>query len=241
MSLSPVAPCSGDRGDPPDATAPRCRGLCAAGGGPVCSTPSRIAGPGHAAGVDAPSAGRWHTVADPHRRPWRHVPERYGPWGRVYDLFRRRRRDGTRAQILTPLQAAPDAKGLITWEIDVGSTVRRAHPPARRRCSEKGDLQKEPPGGVFIEPTDRGLGHQVRQARRDGRLGKTCACSDTSITSIPATTPCSTGRKRRAPIPELPALADSSAAEEAEAVRKILALTVQVERKAHRYLDFNGD
>ncbi|MEY2230544.1 hypothetical protein [Streptomyces sp. BF23-30] len=42
-------------------------------------------------------------------------------------------------------------------------------------------------------------------------------------------------------IPELRALADSSAAEEAEAVHKILALTVQVERKAHRYLVFNGD
>ncbi|MFD0123125.1 transposase [Streptomyces virginiae] len=181
---------------------------------------------------------RWRTRTG---APWRHVPERYGPWGRVYDLFRRRRRDGTWAQILTPLQAAPDAKSLITWEIDVGSTVSRAHPPACRRCSEKGDLQKGPPGGVFIEPTDQGLGHQVRQARRDGRLGKTCACSDTSITSIPATTPCSTGRKRRAPIPELRALVDSSAAEEAEAVHKILALTVQVERKAHRYLDFNGD
>ncbi|MFF5781373.1 hypothetical protein ACFY7Y_31180 [Streptomyces virginiae] len=42
-------------------------------------------------------------------------------------------------------------------------------------------------------------------------------------------------------IPELRALVDGSAAEEAEAVHKILALTVQVERKAHRYLDFNGD
>ncbi|MFB6513435.1 transposase [Streptomyces virginiae] len=76
---------------------------------------------------------RWRTRTG---APWRHVPERYGPWGRVYDLFRRRRRDGTRAQILTPLQAAPDAKGLITWGVDVGSTVRRGHPPACRRCSE---------------------------------------------------------------------------------------------------------
>ncbi|MCX5174366.1 hypothetical protein OG523_00655 [Streptomyces virginiae] len=41
-------------------------------------------------------------------------------------------------------------------------------------------------------------------------------------------------------IPDLRALADSSAAEEAEAVHEVLALTVQVERKAHRYLVFNG-
>ncbi|MCT9094023.1 transposase [Streptomyces sp. ASQP_92] len=27
--------------------------------------------------------------------PWRDVPERYGPWGRVYDLFRRWQRDST--------------------------------------------------------------------------------------------------------------------------------------------------
>ncbi|MFI8277973.1 transposase [Streptomyces sp. NPDC085929] len=26
--------------------------------------------------------------------PWRDVPERYGPWDRAYDLFRRWQRDG---------------------------------------------------------------------------------------------------------------------------------------------------
>lgn len=39
---------------------------------------------------------------------------------------------------------------------------RRLHglqdPSARRRGVEKGDLQKEPPGGVFLEPADHGLG-----------------------------------------------------------------------------------
>lgn len=34
---------------------------------------------------------------------------------------------------------------------------------------------------------------------------------------------------------------NGSAAEEAEAVHEILTLTAQVERKAHRYLVFNGD
>lgn len=42
-------------------------------------------------------------------------------------------------------------------------------------------------------------------------------------------------------VPELRALADGSNADEAEAVHEILALTAQVERKAHRYLVFNGD
>ncbi|MGW0952981.1 transposase [Streptomyces sp. NPDC002545] len=39
---------------------------------------------------------------------------------------------------------------------------RRLHrvpgPPARRRGEEKGELQKEPPGGVTVEPDDHGLG-----------------------------------------------------------------------------------
>ncbi|GFE16778.1 hypothetical protein Sgleb_48250 [Streptomyces glebosus] len=42
-------------------------------------------------------------------------------------------------------------------------------------------------------------------------------------------------------VPELRALAEDAAAEEAEAVQEILALVAQVERKAHRYLVFNGD
>ncbi|MGW1958629.1 transposase [Streptomyces sp. NPDC001920] len=37
---------------------------------------------------------------------WRDVPKRYGPWPRVYDLFRRWQRDGMGKRILTALQAA---------------------------------------------------------------------------------------------------------------------------------------
>ncbi|MER5499805.1 transposase [Streptomyces sp. NPDC002561] len=36
---------------------------------------------------------RWRTRTG---APWSDVPQRYGPWGRVYDLFRRRQRDGVR-------------------------------------------------------------------------------------------------------------------------------------------------
>src|SRR5215213_8700548 len=67
---------------------------------------------------------RWRTRTG---APWRDVPARYGPWQTVYGLFRRWQRDGTWQQILTALQAQADAKGLITWEVSVDSTVARAH------------------------------------------------------------------------------------------------------------------
>ncbi|WP_308312683.1 transposase [Streptomyces sp. ISL-11] len=35
---------------------------------------------------------RWRTRTG---APWRDVPERYGPWDRVYELFRRWQRNGT--------------------------------------------------------------------------------------------------------------------------------------------------
>ncbi|SCF79885.1 Transposase DDE domain-containing protein [Streptomyces sp. Ncost-T6T-2b] len=50
-----------------------------------------------------------------------------------------------------------DAKKLITWDTNVDSTVRRAHQHAAR-ARKKGKLQKEPPGGVTVEPDNHGLG-----------------------------------------------------------------------------------
>ena len=67
---------------------------------------------------------RWRTRTG---APWRDVPARYGPWQTVYGLFRRWQRDGTWQRILTGLQAQADAKGLITWEVSVDSTIARAH------------------------------------------------------------------------------------------------------------------
>ncbi|MFJ9566082.1 IS5 family transposase [Streptomyces fuscichromogenes] len=96
---------------------------------------------------------RWRTRTG---APWRDVPERYGPWDRVYDLFRRWQRGGTWKRIFVQLQAEADAKGLITWDVSVDSTVARAHQHAAG--ARKKALQKEPPGGVFTEPDDHGLG-----------------------------------------------------------------------------------
>ncbi|WSR04322.1 transposase [Streptomyces sp. NBC_01210] len=59
--------------------------------------------------------------------PWRDVPQRYGPGDRAYDLFRRWQRDDTWKRILEQLQAVADAKGRITWDVSVDSTIARAH------------------------------------------------------------------------------------------------------------------
>ncbi|WP_371100090.1 IS5 family transposase [Streptomyces sp. PU_AKi4] len=88
---------------------------------------------------------------------WRHVPAEYGPWNRVYDLFRRWQRNGTSHRILTRLQSLADADGEITWDLSVDSTVCRSHQHAAG-ARKQGDLQKEPPGDVVAEPRDHGLG-----------------------------------------------------------------------------------
>ncbi|WNF01531.1 IS5 family transposase [Streptomyces luomodiensis] len=89
--------------------------------------------------------------------PWRDLPFEYGPWQTVYGLLRRWQRRGVWARLLTLLQARADAAGLIFWEVNVDSTICRAHQHAagaRRRSA----VQKEPPGGVSTEPEDHGLG-----------------------------------------------------------------------------------
>ncbi|MER7900484.1 IS5 family transposase [Streptomyces sp. NPDC096046] len=96
---------------------------------------------------------RWRTRAG---APWRDVPERYGPWETVYGLFRRWQRDGTWHRIFEQLQVRADAEGLITWDVSVDSTVARAHQHAAG--ARKRGSQIEPPGGVFTEPEDHGLG-----------------------------------------------------------------------------------
>ncbi|GHB11769.1 hypothetical protein GCM10010305_63070 [Streptomyces termitum] len=88
---------------------------------------------------------------------WRAVPAEYGPWSRVYDLFRRWQRNGAWQRILTRLQSLADAKGAIAWDLNVDSTVCRAHQHAAG-ARKQGDPQKEPPGGIFVEPGDHALG-----------------------------------------------------------------------------------
>ncbi|WP_433237791.1 IS5 family transposase [Streptosporangium sp. CA-135522] len=89
--------------------------------------------------------------------PWWDLPGRYGPWETVYGLFRRRQRDGTWHRIFEQFQAQADAKGLITWDISVGSTIARAHQHAAG-ARKRGICRSSRPGGVFTEPDDHGLG-----------------------------------------------------------------------------------
>jgi transposase len=89
--------------------------------------------------------------------PWRDVPDCYGHWQSVYGLYRRWRRNGTWARIVTGLQARADADGLITWDVSVDSTIMRAHQHAAG-ARRNPDAQREPPGGVQQEPADHALG-----------------------------------------------------------------------------------
>ncbi|MFJ9713876.1 transposase [Streptomyces sp. NPDC101234] len=82
--------------------------------------------------------------------PWRDVPERYGPWARSYDLFRRWQRDGTWQRILAELQAQADARELITWDLNIDSTASRAHQHAagaRKRHPMRLICQRRRSGG----------------------------------------------------------------------------------------------
>lgn len=83
--------------------------------------------------------------------PWWDIPEEYGPWGRVYELLRRRQRNGTWQRIFTDLQARTKAKDLITWDLNGDSTIVRA-PPARRRGAQRGTSRGNRPGASPSNP-----------------------------------------------------------------------------------------
>jgi len=110
--------------------------------------------------------------------PWRDVPERYGPWARVYDLFRRWQRDGSWQRIFAQLQAQADAKGLISLDINAGSTVCRAHQHAAG--ARKGGLagraarrRRRRAGRPWPWPLARWPDHQAppgRQARAEAHV-----------------------------------------------------------------------
>ncbi|MFY4722799.1 IS5 family transposase [Streptomyces sp. LaBMicrA B280] len=89
--------------------------------------------------------------------PWRDVPERYGPWARVYDLFRRWQRDGTWQRIFAALQAQADAEELITWDLNIDSTVCRAHQHAAG-ARKKGICRSSRLAGSPSSRNDHGLG-----------------------------------------------------------------------------------
>lgn len=85
--------------------------------------------------------------------PWRDMPEEYGPCMRSYDIFRRWQRDGTWQRIFTAPQARAEDNDLITSDINVDSTVARAHQHAagaRKRGIPKGSRPAASPWSRMI-------------------------------------------------------------------------------------------
>ena len=83
------------------------------------------------------------------------MPARYGPWQTVYGLFRRWQRDGTWKRILTGLQAQADAKGVITWQVNVDTTVVRAHQHAAGARKGGSGSAKNRAGSTSSRPITR--------------------------------------------------------------------------------------
>ncbi|MER5519856.1 IS5 family transposase [Streptomyces sp. NPDC002763] len=106
--------------------------------------------------------------------PWRDMPKEYGPWGRAYDLFRRWQRNGAWQRIFTQLQARADAQDLITWDLNVDSTVCRAHQHAAGARKKGGTAEgtarrrhrraRRPRPWALARRTD----HQAAPGRRAG-------------------------------------------------------------------------
>jgi transposase len=100
---------------------------------------------------------RLHTGA-----PWRDIPERYGPWQTIYGRFRRWRRDGTWAKILTYLLEDLESQGRLgrnLWLVD--ATVVRASRAAGG--AEKNPDEVPTIAGLYSsqlkEPLEHALGY----------------------------------------------------------------------------------
>jgi len=66
--------------------------------------------------------------------PWRDLPEEFGPWRTVWDLFNKWNADGTLDEILQRLRALHVDAGAIDEELwCIDGTIVRAAPLCRRR------------------------------------------------------------------------------------------------------------
>ncbi|MFF1556162.1 transposase [Streptomyces sp. NPDC058279] len=93
--------------------------------------------------------------------PWRDVPVEYGPWGRIYDLFRRWQRNGTWHRVFSRLQSSRAA----------------ARPPRPGACRQGVRLPQEPrlpasPRDPLHHPGQGRPGAQPQTGSRGGRPPK---------------------------------------------------------------------
>ena len=79
---------------------------------------------------------------------WRELPERFGPWKAVHKRHALWSADGTWETLLRHVQAAADAEGDIDWNINVDSTIARAHQHAA-------GARKDPP--PLLPDSSKGL------------------------------------------------------------------------------------
>jgi transposase len=102
---------------------------------------------------------RLHTGA-----PWRDIPERYGPWETIYGRFRRWRRDGTWARILTHLLESLERRGRLgrdLWLVD--ATVVRA---SRAAAGAENNPRELPVlGGPAAAQIKEPIGHALGYSR----------------------------------------------------------------------------
>jgi hypothetical protein len=116
------------------------------------------------------------------------VPERYGPWDRGHDLFRRRQRDGARAQDRHPAAGPGGREGAAAAvgqahcaSVDgtPGQTIRRsgevAIPSRHHRSRRRTDAARRPAAAGACRTGSRGHRssphHRRPPARRDSQRG----------------------------------------------------------------------
>jgi len=100
---------------------------------------------------------RLHTGA-----PWRDIPESYGPWETIYGRFRRWRRDGTWAKILTSLLDGLDQQGRLGHELWlVDATIVRASRAAAGAEKHPDEVPRlvGPRRAQVVEPSKHALGY----------------------------------------------------------------------------------
>lgn len=90
--------------------------------------------------------------------PWRDVPAVYGPWQSVYSRFRDWQLDGSWDVLGDRLRTRADGQGLIEWDLNIDSTIARAHQHAAGARRDPGGQVEPPHGPARAEPADHGLG-----------------------------------------------------------------------------------
>lgn len=105
---------------------------------------------------------------------WRQLPERSGPWQTVHKRHMLWPADGTWERLLQHVQAVAGTAGHIDWNINVDSTVVRAHqhaagaptaPPPTLRNASKGAAQRSVHVRADVPQPDDEAGHDEHRQR----------------------------------------------------------------------------